>query len=347
MSARWAWTAICIASATLAGTPAPAVQLTGAGATFPYPLYAKWFEAFHTVDPGVTINFQSIGSGGIHPLRNRAMDFESADAPRSDDELKLYPAPILHIPTAVYGVALTYRLPGVGEGLQLSGDVVADMFRGEITRWNDPRVAADNPGIKLPATPVSIAHRSDGCAPTLVLTQYLAAVSAQWKGEVGAGRSVQWPLGVGGKGSEGVEAILEKTPGAIGYVDLPYALEHKLPCASVKNGAGRFVAPTTAGVTVAAAASAAALRKDVRTSIVNAAHPRAYPLSALTYFVAYRNHADPERGKALAKFFRWTMSPPAQAMATPLGFAPLPASVVRISTRALDAVTFGVPAAGQ
>lgn len=339
---------VAVAACAALAAASIAQQLAGAGATFPYPIYSQWFDAFHGANPGITLNYQSIGSGGgVLQLKNKTVDFGATDAPLTDEEEKLLPGPVVHLPTVGVAVALTYNIPGVGGGLKLSGNAIADLFLGKITRWNDPRIAVDNPGIKLPSTPVSIAHRSDGSGLNFVFTQYLASISPEWKERAGAGKTVPWPVGLGGKGCEGIAAIVRQTPGSIGYIELAYALENRVPYASVENSSGRFVAPSVAGVAAAAAARATELKKDVRALIVDAPGPRAYPICGLTYLLAYRNQPDAARGKALIRFLRWTMTPAAQAMAAPLEYAPLPAPLVEINSRTLDALVSAEQAAGK
>src|SRR3954470_3286703 len=268
-----------------AGAAAPAqstssgADLTGAGATFPYPLYSKWFDAYATKS-GVKINYQSIGSGGgIRQLSEQTVDFGASAAPMSDAEMaKAKGGPVAHIPTALGAVTMVYNLPGVTSPIKLTGDVIAGIFQGQITKWNDPRIAALNTGVKLPATDILVVHRSDGSGTSYVFTDYLAGVSPAWATKPGKGKEVQWPVGLGAKGNEGVAGQVKQTPGAIGYVELAYANQNKLSAALLKNAGGEFIAPSVDAVTAAAAGAAAKLAPttDYRISIVNSAGKGAY-----------------------------------------------------------------------
>jgi len=301
-------------------------DLTGAGATFPYPLYSKWFDAYATKS-GVKINYQSIGSGGgIRQLSEQTVDFGASDAPMSDAELaKAKGGPVLHIPTALGAVVIVYNLPDLGAPLKLTGDVIAAIFQGQVTKWNDARIAALNPGAKLPATDILVVHRSDGSGTSYVFTDYLASVSPAWAAKPGKGKEVQWPVGLGAKGNEGVAGQVKQTPGAIGYVELAYATQNKMNMASVKNANGEFVAPSIASVTAAAAGAAAKLppTTDYRISIVNAPGAGVYPISSFTWIIAYAKQADAAKGKKLTDFLRWALSE-GQGMESSLDYAPLP-----------------------
>ena len=311
-----------------AATPAASsgVALTGAGATFPYPLYSKWFSEYAN-RTGVKINYQSIGSGGgIRQLSEQTVDFGATDAPMSDAELaKAKGGPILHVPTALGAVVITYNLPGVTTPLSLTGDVVAAIYQGQITKWNDARIAALNAGVALPATDILVVHRSDGSGTSYVFTDYLASVSPAWAAKPGKGKEVQWPVGLGAKGNEGVAGQVKQTPGAIGYVELAYATQNKMNMASVKNANGEFVAPSIASVTAAAAGAAAKLppTTDYRISIVNAPGAGVYPISSFTWIIAYAKQADAAKGKKLTDFLRWALSE-GQGMESSLDYAPLP-----------------------
>src|SRR5947208_3501547 len=298
-----------------AAPPATATRsgadLTGAGATFPYPLYSKWFDAYATKS-GVKINYQSIGSGGgIRQLSEQTVDFGASDAPMSDAELaKAKGGAVLHIPTALGAVVMVYNLPDVGGPLKLTGDVIAAIYQGQLTKWNDARIAALNPGLKLPATDILVVHRSDGSGTSYVFTDYLAAVSPAWAAKPGKGKEVQWPVGLGGKGNEGVAGQVKQLPGSIGYVELAYATQNKMAMASVKNANGEFVAPSIASVTAAAAGAAAKLTPttDYRVSIVNASGAFVYPISSFTWIIAYTRQADAAKGKKLTDFLRWALN---------------------------------------
>jgi len=317
------------AAAAPANATTSGADLTGAGATFPYPLYSKWFDAYATKS-GVKINYQSIGSGGgIRQLSEQTVDFGASDAPMSDAEIaKAKGGPVAHIPTALGAVTMVYNLPGVTSPLKLTGDVIAGIFQGQITKWNDPRIAALNSGVKLPATDILVVHRSDGSGPSYVFTDYLASVSPAWATKPGKGKEVQWPVGLGAKGNEGVAGQVKQTPGAIGYVELAYATQNKMARASVKNSNGEFVSPSIASVTAAAAGAAAKLpaTTDYRVSIVNAPGAGVYPISSFTWIIAYTKQADPAKGKKLTDFLRWALND-GQGMESALDYAPLPESM--------------------
>ena len=324
--------ALCLAAAIV---PAAGAQsLTGAGATFPYPIYSKWFDVYKQ-KTGVEINYQSIGSGaGIQQVKAGTVDFGASDAALSNERLKEMPRKVLHFPTVAGAVALAYNLPGLKTPLQLSPEAIVGIFMGKVTAWNDRLIAAANPGVALPAVPVLAVHRSDGSGTSNIFTTYLSAVNGQWKEMIGANTSVSWPAGVGGKGNEGVAGLVRQTPGAIGYVELAYAKQNRLPVAAVRNRAGKFVAPSLASTTAAVAAAAPALAKDVRTPIVNGAAPDAYPIAGLTFLLVYQQSKDPERGRALAEFIRWAIHD-GQAYAEPLDYARLPEPVVKVNERTL------------
>jgi phosphate transport system substrate-binding protein len=320
-------------AASAGSTPAPSTtsgaDLTGAGATFPYPLYSKWFNSYAN-NTGVKINYQSIGSGGgIRQLSEQTVDFGATDAPMTNEELaKAKGGPVMHVPTTLGAVAVTYNLPGVTQPLKLSGDVIASIFQGQITKWNDPRIAALNPGVALPATDILVVHRSDGSGTSYVFTDYLSAVSPAWATKPGKGKEVQWPTGLGAKGNEGVAGQVKQTPGAIGYVELAYANQNKLATAQLKNAAGEFVAPSINSATAAAAGAAGRLpaNTDYRVSIVDAKGKGAYPISSFTWIIAYEKQADAAKGKKLVDFLHWALTD-GQAMAGPLDYAPLPESM--------------------
>jgi phosphate transport system substrate-binding protein len=325
-----------------ASSTSSGADLTGAGATFPYPIYSKWF-ADYAAKTGVKINYQSIGSGGgIRQLTEGTVDFGASDAPMTDAELAKTKGPVLHVPTVLGAVVITYNVPGVTQPIRLDGGAIADLFLGKIAKWNDPRIAKLNPGVTLPATDVLIVHRSDGSGTTYIFSDYLAAVSPTWAKAPGRGKELQWPAGMGGKGNEGVAGQVKQTPGAIGYVELAYAKQNNLPYATLKNASGGFVVPSIASVTAAAAGAAAALppNTDFRVSIVNAPGADAYPISSFTYLLINRNPADAVKGKKLLDFMKWALSDGEQSAAA-LDYAPLPPSIVtRISAR-LDSLSAG------
>ncbi len=327
-----------------AGAPAQATtsgaDLTGAGATFPYPLYSKWFDAYAT-KANVKINYQSIGSGGgIRQLSEQTVAFGASDAPMSDAELaKAKGGEVLHIPTTLGAVAVVYNVPELTQPVKLDGQALAAIFQGQITRWNDARIAALNPGAQLPAQDILVVHRSDGSGTTYVFSDYLAAVSPAWATKPGKGKELQWPTGLGAKGNEGVAGQVKQTPGAIGYVELAYANQNRMSTVLMKNAAGEYVAPAIASVTAAAAAAAAKLdaKTDYRVSIVNAAGPGAYPISSFTWILIYSKQADPAKGRKVVDFLRWALTD-GQAMAAPLDYAPLPEVMRSALLARLDAV---------
>jgi len=338
LKARWLISCALLGLATLFA-PVPQAEagpilITGAGATFPYPLYSKWFSAFHTANPSIDINYQSIGSGGgIRQLLDRTIDFGASDAPMTDEELAKGAVPIFHIPTTLGAVVITYNLAGVKGTLRLSGPVIANVYLGKITKWDDPAITSLNPGIQFPKnTAILVAYRSDGSGTTAVFSDYLSKVSADWKSQVGHGTSLQWPVGLGGKGNEGVTGLVEQTPGALGYVELAYASANHLPYAEVKNASGQFVSPSPAAVTAAAAGSLKTMPKDFRVSITNAGGKKSYPISSFTYLLVYSSMPG-TKGQAFVKFLNWAMAD-GQKMAEPLTYAPLPKSLTsRIGAR--------------
>jgi len=312
--------------------------LTGAGATFPYPLYSKWIAEYATLDPQININYQSIGSGGgIQQLKAGTVDFGASDAPLSDAEMKEMPAPVVHIPTVAGAVAVIYNLPGLTKPVRLSADTLAGIYLGEIKSWNDSRIAKLNPGVKLPKLAIAVAHRSDGSGTSYIFTHYLAAVSSSWAKKVGTGKSVDWPVGIGGKGNEGVTGIVKQTPGAIGYVELAYAEQNELAYAELKNLAGNFVSPNLDSTTAAAAGALAEMQKDVRVSIVNAPGAQVYPISGFTYILLYQEITDSQKQAAVLDFLNWSIGD-GQQFAGPLGYAPLPTEIVELNKQALAGI---------
>ncbi|PYS39079.1 MAG: phosphate ABC transporter substrate-binding protein PstS, partial [Acidobacteria bacterium] len=264
------------------------IRLQGAGATFPNPLYQKWLSEYGKLNANIKIDYQSIGSGGgIKQIQARTVDFGASDAPMTDAELKASPGELIHIPTVLGAVVITYNLSGVAKPLRFSPDVIADIFLGKITKWNDARIKADNPDANLPSTDLTVVHRAESSGTSFVFTDYLAKVSAEWKEKVGADKSPKWPVGQGGKGNEGVTGQLKQQPNTIGYVELAYAVQNKLPVALVKNASGNFVEPSIDAVTAAAAASAPNTPDDLRVSITNANGPNVYPISSYTYILVY------------------------------------------------------------
>jgi phosphate transport system substrate-binding protein len=314
------------------------VSLTGAGATFPYPLYTKWIAEFQRSRPKVKINYQSIGSGGgIRQITERTVDFGASDAPMSDEQIAKAQG-ILHIPTCLGAVVLTYNLEGVPSGLKITPEAAAGIFLGKIKRWDDPAIQAENPDAKLPSKEIASVHRSDGSGTTKIFVDYLSAVSPEWKSGPGTGTSVSWPGGLGAKGNEGIAALISSTPSSIGYVELAYAAQNKLTFAAIKNKAGKFVLPSLESTTAAGAGAAAKMPDDLRISIVNAEGDEAYPISGFTYLLAYKQQKDAEKGKVLADFLTWAAHE-GQAMTKDLHYAPLPAAVVEKVDKALASLT--------
>ncbi|HKG98328.1 MAG TPA: phosphate ABC transporter substrate-binding protein PstS [Pyrinomonadaceae bacterium] len=317
------------------------VSLQGAGATFPNPLYQKWLSEYGKLHPNIRIDYQSIGSGGgIKQIKEQTVDFGASDAPMKDEDLKSAPGEVLHIPTVLGAVVITYNLQGVSQALRFSPETLADIFLGKIKKWNDAKISADNPGVTLPTTDVTVVHRSDGSGTSAVFTDYLSKVSAEWKEKVGSGTSPNWPTGVGGKGNEGVTGQVKNTPNTIGYVELAYAVQNKLPVAQVKNASGNFVTPSIDTVTAAASASAANTPDDLRVSITNAAGPDAYPISSYTYILIYKNQKDGAKGKALVDFLWWGIHD-GESHAKELQYAPLPADIVKRAEAKISSVTAG------
>ena len=315
------------------------VSLQGAGATFPNPLYQKWLSEYGKANGNVKIDYQSVGSGaGINQLKQQTVDFGASDAPMKDEDLKAAPGEILHIPTVLGAVVITYNLSAINQPLKFSPEVIADIFLGKIKKWNDAKIAADNAGVTLPAQDITVVHRSDGSGTSAVFTDYLSKISTEWKDKVGTGTSPSWPVGLGGKGNEGVTGQVKSTPNTIGYVELAYAVQNNLPVAQVKNASGSFVTPSIDSVTAAAAASAASMPEDLRVSITNATGAQAYPISSYTYILVYKDQKDAAKGKALVDFLWWGLHD-GEAFAKPLQYAPLPADVVKRAEAKINAVT--------
>ncbi|HEX9249912.1 MAG TPA: phosphate ABC transporter substrate-binding protein PstS [Gemmatimonadaceae bacterium] len=305
-------------------------DLTGAGATFPYPIYSKWFADYANAT-GIKINYQSIGSGGgVRQISEQTVDFGASDGPMSDDELaKAKGGPILHIPTVLGADVITYNVPGVTAVLKLTPSVIADIFMGRIKKWNDTRLASLNPGVSLPNQDILVVHRSDGSGTTYIFTDYLDKVRPAWHSSVGKGKEVKWPVGLGGKGNEGVSGQVKQTPGAVGYVELAYAKQNNLPAALVRNKAGQYVAASVPAVTAAAAGVAQSLpaNTDYRISIVDAPGAQSYPISSFTWLLVYQHQQDAVKGKKLVDFLNWAMTDGEKSAPT-LDYAPLPAEMV-------------------
>jgi len=311
------------------------LQINGAGATFPYPIYSKWFAEYNRQHPNIEINYQSIGSGGgVRQLTNRTVFFGASDMSMSDEQLKAAPGPVLHFPTVLGAVVPVYNLQGTAD-LKFSGPLLADVYLGKITKWNDPAIATLNPGVKLPATDIAVVHRSDGSGTTFIWVDYLAKVSPEFKTRVGVNSSVNWPVGVGGKGNEGVAGLVAQTPGAIGYVELIYALQNKIDFASVQNAAGESIKASPDSVTKAAAG--AAVPDDFRVSITNAPGAGAYPIASFTWLLLYQEPIDRAQARAMVDFVKWAVTD-GQKFATELGYAPLPHTLAQRELNALERI---------
>ncbi len=313
------------------GASKSGLALTGAGATFPNPIYSKWFDAYYR-KTGVRINYQSIGSGGgIRQFIEGTVDFGATDGPMADEQIAAVKGDVLHVPTVLGAVTATYSLPSLGKtALQFDGPTLADIFLGRITRWNDRRIAALNPGVKLPAEDILVVHRSDGSGTTYIFTDFLSKVSPEWKVKVGRATSVNWPAGLGGKGNEGVTQQVKQSEGAIGYVELIYALANGLPVAEVRNVAGRFVTPSLESVSAAAQSADLPPDTDFRVSITNAPGAEAYPISSFTWLLVHKQDPDTPKQRALRGFLDWMLGSEAQSMAAALHYAPLPPKVIEL-----------------
>ena len=327
------------ATATGSGT-----DLTGAGASFPYPLYSKWTSAY-MAKTGQRINYQPSGSGaGVKQLSEGTVDFGGSDGPMSDEELAAAKhGPVLHIPTTIGAVVVIYNLPGVTQPLRMTPDVVADIFLRKITKWNDPRLAASNSGVALPARDILVAHRSDGSGTTFVFTDYLSKVSPAWAAGPGKGKAVSWPTGtMGGRANEGVAAQVQQTEGAVGYVELAYAAQTRLPVALIRNSAGNFIAPSVESISAAAAAVSDTLpaTTDYRISIVDSPGANAYPIASFTWILIYQRQADAQKGRMVVDFLKWAVTEGQQYSAA-LHYAPLPQKIVDGVQKKLETVTIG------
>lgn len=313
--------------------------INGAGATFPYPIYSKWFSEYRKVDPSAKFNYQSIGSGGgVRQIIARTVDFGASDAPLSDAELKKAPGKLLHIPTVMGAVVVTYNLEGAGGGLKLTPEVLTDIFLGKIIRWNDSRLTKLNPAISLPAADIIVVHRSDGSGTTSIFTDYLSSVSPEWKERVGQGKSVKWPVGLGGKGNEGVAGQVKNTRGGIGYVELAYAEQNKLSYAAIQNQAGKFVEPSLKTTSAAAAGAVAQMPADFRVSLVNQPGEDSYPIAGFTWILVYQQQEDCHRGQKVAEFLWWATHE-GEKYAPELLYAPLPDEVVQKVEATLRVIT--------
>src|SRR5437764_3437847 len=320
------------------GMAAQTIRINGAGATFPNPIYSKWFSEYNKLHPNVEVNYQSLGSGaGIRQVTEQTVFFGATDGPMTNDQLQAAPSKILHFPTVLGADVPVYNLPGVTGEVKFTGPLLANIFLGKITKWNDGELAKINPGVTLPNRDITVVHRSDSSGTTYIWVDYLAKASPEWKSKAGVATQVNWPVGIGGKGNEGVAGLVTQTPGAIGYVELIYALQNKIAYGSVQNMAGEFLKATEQSVTAAATASAAKMPPDFRVSITNAEGKGAYPISSFTWLLLYENPKDKAQGKVMVDFVKWALSD-GQKLAGALGYAPLPEAVVKLEMAALQKV---------
>jgi phosphate transport system substrate-binding protein len=337
--ARTSFVVVLSVVALSAALSAQKVQITGAGATFPFPIYSKWFAEYNKLHSNVEINYQSVGSGaGIKQLSDQTVFFGASDGPMTDDQLMAAGGgKILHFPTVLGGVVPIYNIPGVTAELKFTGPVLANIFLGKIAKWNDPELVKLNPDAKLPGTDITVVHRSEGSGTTYILMDYLAKVAPEWKKTVGVATSVKWPTGVGGKGSEGVTGVVQQTPGAIGYVELIYAVQNKINYGSVQNLNGKFVKASNDTVTAAAAGAVKQMPPDFRVSITNAPGDTAYPISSFTWLLFYENPKDKAQSKIMVDFLKWAITD-GQKFAPDLGYAPLPKEIVDLEMKAVPRI---------
>jgi phosphate transport system substrate-binding protein len=328
-----------VAALALAGTALTAqTQINGAGATFPNPIYTKWFSEYNKLHPDVLINYQSVGSGaGIQQMIKKTVFFGATDGPMTPEQLQSAPGKILHFPTVLGAVVPVYNVPGISQELKFNGEVLAKIILGKITKWNDPAIAKLNEGVNLPSADVTVVHRSDGSGTTYIFVDYLSKAFPEFKQTVGVATSVKWPVGVGGKGNEGVSGLVSQTPGSIGYVELIYAMQNKIAYGSVQNMNGKFVKASTDAVTAAAAAAAGKMPADFRVSITNAPGDEVYPISSFTWFLLYEDAQDKKQAKTMVDFLKWALTD-GQKFAPDLGYAPLPKPVVDMEMKALAQV---------
>jgi len=331
-----------VLAVTLVSNAAAQTTLTGAGASFPYPMYSKWFDTYHKLHPDIRINYQSIGSGGgIRQTSEGTVDFGASDGPMTDAQIETFRAKrgtnILHFPTVLGAVVPTYNIPGVTAELKFTPDVLAGIYLGEITRWNDPAIQQANPAVTLPAKDIIVVHRSDGSGTTYIWVDYLARVNSEWKAKVGVGTSVKWPVGLGGKGNEGVAGLVKQTPGTIGYVELIYALRTNLSYGSVRNSAGNFVKASLESVTAAAAGIGSNMPEDFRVSITNAPGKQTYPIASFTWLLVPEKIKDGAKRRVMVDFLRWMLTD-GQKLTAALQYAPLPQEVVLMETKAIEKI---------
>ena len=314
--------------------------LLGAGATFPYPLYSKWFKDYKAVDSGVSFNYEAVGSGGgIKQIMAQTVDFGATDKFLTDAELKAAPAKLLHIPTVLGAVAVTYNVPGVASGLKFTPQVLGDIFLGKLVNWSDPRLAGLNPGVKLPDAAIVVVHRTDGSGTTNIFTDYLSKVSRDWAEQVGTGTTVKWPVGVGGKGSDEIVHQIVGTPFSIGYVEIAYVLENDLSVAALKNRSGIFIKPTMLSTRAAAVSGMKTIKNDYRVSLVNEPGKDAYPIVGLTWLLVYQQQKDAEKGRKLVEFLTWELTE-GEKMTSTLFYTPLPKKLADMVKKEINKITF-------
>jgi len=330
--------ALLAACGLAASATAAPIQINGAGATFPNPIYSKWFSEYNKLHPDILINYQPIGSGGgIRQLTNQTVFFGATDGPMTNEQIQAAGARVLHLPTVLGAVVPVYEIPGLSGELKFTGALLADIFLGKVTKWNDPAIAKENAGVTLPAAEITVVHRSDGSGTSYIWCDFLAKSSPEWSKRVGVATSVNWPVGVGGKGNEGVAGLVKQTPNSIGYVELIYALQNKIPYGSVKNASGAYVRASIDAVTAAAAATDGKMPPDFRVSITNAPGPQSYPISSFTWLLLYESAKDKARSQAMVDFVKWALTD-GQKYTNDLGYAPLPASVVKLEMEALKRI---------
>jgi len=322
----------------------PGGQINGAGATFPYPIYSKWFNEYAKLNKDAKINYQSIGSGGgIKQITEGTVDFGATDSPMSDEEMQKANSKnnnnILHIPTVIGSVVLTYNIPGIDKNINLSPEAIAGIFLGNVKKWNDQLITKENPSVALPDKDIIVTYRTDGSGTTFVLTDFLGKVSPEWKSQVGVAKDVRFPVGQGGKGNEGVTGLVKQLEYSIGYVELIYALQNNLKYANVKNAEGEYIAPTLESLTKAAEQSVNELPDDLRQSIANSKGKGSYPISSYTYLLIYEKQKDPWKGKILKEFLAWALSD-GEKFVNELGYAPLPLTVISKAMEKVNKITF-------
>jgi phosphate transport system substrate-binding protein len=329
---------LLVLAIAVAAQPAGTILLNAAGATFPYPIYSKWFDVYHQKDPNVQINYQSIGSGGgIRQLLAGTVDFGASDGPMSDDQLKEAKFKILHFPTVLGAVIPIYNVSGVVGELNFTQKALAGIYLGTITKWNDPEIAKANSGVNLPATDIVVVHRADGSGTSYIWTDFLSKVSDDWKNKVGKGTSVQWPVGLGGKGNEGVAGLVKQTPNSVGYVELIYAVQNAITFGKVQNASGKFLKADLAGVTAAAAAASKDIPDDFRVSITNQSGPTVYPISSFTWLLIPAQISDASKRDAIKGFLKWMLTD-GQGYNEGLAYARLPKPVVEKELKAISLI---------